>query len=730
MSKTIIVSNRLPVRIQKRGGKLVSAPSEGGLATGLGAVYAQGNNIWIGWPGLVVRKEDEAQINALLTPDNLIPVYLNNAEIKGYYEGFSNEVLWPVFHYISSYAQFDKQHWQSYKDVNQKFFNTLKPYIDPGDTIWIHDYHLLLLLQLIREEFKDITLGYFQHIPFPSHEIFRLIPWRDELLKGMLGADLLGFHTFDDVRHFISATAHLLSVQVDVNRIWYQDRIIVAEPFPMGIDYEKFAQLSHSKIVKKHIQALRQQYGAQKVILTIDRLDYSKGILQRLMAFEQFLIENPGWHEQVLLYMIVVPSRDNVEEYHRLKDEIDRYVGHINALYRNVDWYPIVYFYQSFPLEFLSALYNYADICLVSPLRDGMNLVSKEYVASRCREDGVLILSELAGASRELFDAIIINPYNIEGVKEAIIKALTLPKKMQQQRMQAMRYLVKKHDIHKWINLFLHRLKEVKEMQDSMQAGHLYKKRLDQVMQLYQQANQRLFLLDYDGTLVDFQRKIEAAVPDQELPEILNALDQDPKNHIAIISGRKYTHLEHWFGHRNFDLIAEHGAWIKKGGTTWVQKPALSTSWMPKVRQLMESFSDRTPGAFIEEKSYSLAWHYRKVQKGLGALRAHELMDNLRYLITSDGLQLFDGNKVVEVNNPEVNKGKAALALIRDIPTDFIFSIGDDHTDEDIFKALPDRAITVKVGGHISAARYFVHSYLETRYILKKFISWKAELSH
>ena len=719
MSKTVIVSNRLPIKISQEDNNLVFNSSEGGLATGLGSIYKEKDNIWIGWPGMTVEENQEEEVTDRLKDLNLIPVFLEEEDIKRYYEGFSNEILWPVFHYISTYARFDSENWESYKAVNEKFAQSILPHLEKDDTLWIHDYQLLLLPEIIRKNRPEVSIAFFQHIPFPSQELFRVIPWRKELLKGMLGADLIGFHTFDDVRHFISAATHLLDLHVDANMIRTDNRAIAIEPFPMGIDSEGFSSLSNNKIVQGHVDSLRKYYKEQRILLSIDRLDYSKGIIQRLEAFELFLQENPEYHEKVVLFMIVVPSRDNVAEYQRLKDDIDRIVGNINSHYRKFDWYPIAYFYQSYPVEYLSALYNIADVCLITPMRDGMNLVCKEYVASRNDNTGVLILSEMAGASKELIDAIIINPNNIHEIKDAIIQALNMSEDEMKERMVAMRQMVFKYNIYHWVKIYMRRLEEVKKIQLSMKAGRVKDSIRDNIQQSYKNAQKRLILLDYDGTLVGFQKRIELASPDAELYSLLNQFVFDKKNHTAIISGRKHETLEQWFEGRDLDLIAEHGAWRKEIGADWVQKADLSHSWKDEVHLLMDAFCDRTPGSFVEEKSYSLVWHYRKVQKGLGPIIANELMDNLRYMVVDYGLQLLNGDKVIEVKNSEVNKGRATTSLLNSGEYDFILAIGDDYTDEDIFKALPDEAFSIKVGNHMSAARYYLEDFHEVRELLK-----------
>jgi len=649
---------------------------------------------------------------------NLMPVYLEQEEINNFYEGFSNETLWPVFHYMAVYARYEQVYWDAYYRVNEKFRDLILSVAQPDDVIWIHDYQLLLLPGMLRQALPDVSIGFFLHIPFPSFELFRLIPWRAELLEGMLGADLLGFHTFDDSRHFINAVTRILPINASANVLMVNDRAVIAETFPMGIDYDKYASMVGDMEVQQQLQQLEENFHGIKMILTIDRLDYSKGILQRLQAFELFLQLYPEYAEKVVLYMIVVPSRDNVPQYIALRDEIDKLVGGINARFRTINWHPVHYFYRSFPIETLSALYNFADICLVTPMRDGMNLVSKEYVASRTQNNGVLILSEMAGASKELIDALIVNPNNIGAITRAIEEALIMPLPEQYRRMKQMRQVVAKFNISHWVKLFMDRLQEVKQIQQSMLARRLSLDMQLHVQQAYKKAGRRAIFLDYDGTLVGFNVNIDLASPDQELYQLLRSLTADPANEVIMISGRKHETLSEWLGHLRLDLIAEHGAWQKKQKGKWHKLPGLNDQWKQDIYPTLDTYTDRTPGSFIEEKSYSLVWHYRKVEAGLGELRANELMGTLRYYTSDKGLQVLPGDKVIEVKNVEINKGRAALSWLHDSQFDFVMAIGDDHTDEDIFKALPENAITIKVGSQVSAARYYLRNFQEVRQFL------------
>lgn len=718
MSRTIIISNRLPVKISKNNGKYTLKKSEGGLATGLGDVYKNGPMLWIGWPGIDIPKKDQPEITKKLAALNLIPVFLTQEEINLYYEGFSNEVLWPVFHYLVTYARFEQDYWDSYVSVNEKFAQTTQNVFNEGDKIWIQDYQLLCLPSLLRERLSNTTIGFFQHIPFPSFEIFRLIPWRDKLIKGMLGADLIGFHTYDDVRHFLSTASRLAAVNFSANIISLNNRQVIVEPFPMGIDYEKFEKLSHQRQVLAEIDNLNNEKHG-RIALSIDRLDYSKGILERIRAFELLLQLHPKFIGEISLFMIVVPSRDTVPQYKELKEKIDQLVGNINAKYRTLDWVPINYFYRSFSMESLSALYSVADICLVTPMRDGMNLVSKEYVASRKNETGVLILSEMAGASKELNEAIIVNPNNIGDIMNAILEALTMPLEEQKRRMQIMRSLVSKFNVKKWVGNFLSRMDDAKLLQHSLKTKHAVSKVSEGIINRYATTSKRIIFLDYDGTLVGFKNNIDEASPDEELLKILTDLTKDKRNSVVIISGRKHETLAQWFGHLDIGIIAEHGAWQKKQDENWHSLPLLNDLWKNEIKAILEAYTDRTPGSFIEEKSFSLVWHYRKTESGLGELRANEIINNLRVMAAHKGLQIMPGNKVIEFRNMEVNKGKAALNWMHGTNYDFILAMGDDHTDEDIFRTMPSNAITIKVGSEVSEAKFYLNDHMEVRELLK-----------
>lgn len=727
MSRTIIVSNRLPVKIQRKENEIIFKPSEGGLATGLGSIYKKNNNLWVGWPGTYLNSDKEkSSVRKALAKSSMLPVFLSKQEIKDYYEGFSNETLWPAFHYFPQYAVYEQKFWEAYVRVNQKFCTEVSKVLEDGDEVWVHDYQLLLLPSMLREKFPNITIGFFLHIPFPSYEIFRLLPWREKLLEGMLGADLLGFHTFDYARHFLSSLDRALGVSNVGGQVLYKGRTILADAFPMSIDYDLYERTARSPKAIAVEEKLRKNIGDKKIIISIDRLDYSKGIPERLNAFDQFLQEYPQFREKVSLIQVLVPSRDKVEMYRQLKEEINRKVGEINSSYGSITWTPVYYFYRSFPLEQLSAFYRMADIALVTPLRDGMNLVCKEYIASRHDKKGVLILSELAGAAMELSDAILINPNDSNQLVKAIHTALTMPVEKQQLSIETMQSTVRKFNIHHWVDLFMERLAYTKSNQKQLITQSLDIKKLEKIKEPYINAAERIFLLDYDGTLVSFKDEPKEAKPDRTLVHLLKQLSSDPLNRVVVVSGRDRHTLEGWMGHLDIDFVAEHGIWVKLRGEKWKSTETIDDKWKPQILPILEQFANRTPGAFIEEKAFSIAWHYRKVERGLGAHRSRELINHLRYITSSLNVMVLEGDKVIEVKNSVINKGRAVTRWTRNVKDTFIMAIGDDLTDEDMFQAMPPEAITIKVRGHVSSAKYTLASHNDVRSLLKKLIKWSA----
>ncbi|MBN1534088.1 MAG: bifunctional alpha,alpha-trehalose-phosphate synthase (UDP-forming)/trehalose-phosphatase [Spirochaetes bacterium] len=726
MPKLILIANRLPVTVErKKSGETVFAQSVGGLATGMSSVSKQYPCLWVGFSGipsgmLDVRETEEIN-GALVSRYGSYAVPLTERDIVMYYNGFSNKTLWPLFHYFPLFTTFNEETWRSYVEVNQRFYDTFAGVYEPGDIIWVHDYHLMLLPAIIRQHVPEARIGFFLHIPFPSYEVFRLLPWRKEILSGLLGSDLIGCHTYGYVRHILNSVQRIMGIDHSMGRMNTEGRTVQCDTFPMGIDYQRYSQYLDNRRIAREIDGYRGNLRGKKMILSMDRLDFTKGIIDRLNAFERFLEKYPEYLERVQMVVVTVPSRTEVDTYIRLRKGINEQISRINGKYNTLSWSPIQYLYRSLPFEMIMTLYHCADICLVTPLRDGMNLVAKEYVASRVEGDGVLILSEMAGVSEELGEALIVNPNNREEVADSVAAALSMPEEEQRRRMSIMQRRLQRNDVFHWAASFIERLSGIRHKEDEYADKVLSAGAVQGMLDSYRRSVSRLMIIDYDGTLVSFAERPDLAVPDAELMRLLSHLAGNERNSVVIISGRNFEFMERFFSDLPLTLIAEHGAWIRLKGGMWEAATSLDTQWKKGIRSILQFYCDRTPGSFIEEKEFSLAWHYRRSDIELASLRSLELKGNLLHMIANHNLGIMEGNRVLEIKSLEVNKGKVASLLISAGIYDFIFAVGDDITDEDVFAAIPEIGYTVKVGYSPSKARYLVDGIRTVRSLLKQF---------
>lgn len=705
--KLYIISNRLPVKAACDDKSFVFSRSEGGLTTGLDSLQTSYEKHWVGWPGICVEQEkDKNEIASKLEDMNFHPIFLSQTQITNYYEGYSNSTIWPLCHYFFVYTKYKKSYWQSYQEVNQLFCDKICSVVKPGDKVWIQDYQLMLLPGMLRKAYPNLSIGYFHHIPFPSYELFRILPERAQILEGLLGADFIAFHTHDYMRHFISAAERVLHVDFSLDEVQYDNRIIRVDALPMGINYELYHGASMQPAVRKAIDRKREFFGGHKLILSVDRLDYSKGILHRLWGFSSFLEHHPEYHGKVTLAMVIVPSRDHVGSYAELKTRIDEEIGSINGRYSTMDWTPVSYFYHGFPLEELIAMYYVADIALVTPLRDGMNLVAKEYVATKNNNPGVLILSEMAGASVELTDALQISPNDTEQIEKAISHALAMPEEEQKRRLRRMQGIVSTQTVNKWAEDFVDGLDDTFAKNLELRDKVISKETAEEIKRNYCKASKRLILLDYDGTLTPIKARPEEATPASQIIDLLRELTNDPANNVVINSGRDHQTLERWLGKTSVSFAAEHGGFYKENGL-WHKNGDGQPDWNTTgVLSIIQMFTRKTPLSHYEVKESALAWHYRESDSWLGTLRAQQLANALVPICIKYSLQIIQGSKVVEIKSSNHNKGSEVRRLLEKERYDFIIAIGDDTTDDDMFKALPKKAITVKVGNISSAARY------------------------
>jgi len=713
LQKFIIVSNRLPISVSKQDGKLLYTSSPGGLATAM-STGGVGNSekLWIGWPGISsdeLEPGDKAKITRRLRREGCYPVFLSSDQVKNYYEGYANDTIWPMFHYFQPLIQYKDEYWKSFKEVNKLFSRATLKHADSKTSIWVHDYQLMLLPQLLRDALPSGSIGFFLHIPFPSYEIFRLLPNRREILLGLMGADLIGFHIYDYARHFLSSVQRIMGNENANGTVFLPERTITVDAFPIGIDYKRWKAAATNPDTVHEIGVLDDHYQGRRIILSVDRLDYSKGILKRLEAFEQFLKRYPAYHKKIVLVVIAVPSRVEVETYKDLREAIERSVSRINGTYSAVDWTPISYQFKNLPFEQLVALYSCADVALVTPLRDGMNLVAKEYVASKKRKKGVLILSEMTGAIDELPEALPINPNDVDSIVKAIKMALVMPQHEQRRRLESMQKRLSQYTVQRWARDFIEQLSYSKWQQAARQAKEFPSSASDEILEKFSAAKQRLIILDYDGTLQELvsSPKPSRATPLKTLLKLLERLTTQPNTKVCIVSGRPRAVLDDWFGHLDISLAAEHGAWVKES-SEWSQTQFSFQEYKKRLLPLLERYAERTPGAVIEEKGSALVWHYRNVSAELAFARNTSLRHELRQLLGGSEIGTYDGHKIIEIKPKVINKGSVALEFLATHPADFILTAGDDYTDEAMFQVLPEGAYTIKVGLGESYADYRV----------------------
>ncbi|WP_434047717.1 MULTISPECIES: bifunctional alpha,alpha-trehalose-phosphate synthase (UDP-forming)/trehalose-phosphatase [Sorangium] len=710
MARLLIVSNRLPISVRVDRGALCLTRSSGGLAAAMRGPHERMCAVWIGWPGSVagLTPEQRQDADAALAGIRAVPVHLGATEQHRFYDGFSNGVLWPLFHYLLDKVNLDAElDWEAYQRVNERFADAVAEQYAPGDMIWVHDYQLMLLPALLRRRLPGAQIGFFLHVPFPSAEVFRILPWREQIVRGLLGADLLGFHTAGYRKNFAASAAHVLDLDPDEAAIEHDGRRVALGVHPISVDAAEVARIAAHPAVREEAARIRAEARGRKIVLGIDRLDYTKGIPRRLLAIERFLEREPELRDNVRFIQLAVPTREMAGAYADFRRIVHEMVGRINGQHGTTQATPIHYIHRSLPLEQVVALYVAADVMLVTPLRDGMNLVAKEYVAARVDDDGALILSEFAGAASELAEAIAVNPYDIGSVAAAVKRALTMPAAEQRTRMAALRRRVDTSDVHAWAQSFLDDLDRA-AAPASEAAGAVSARREvpESVVERVRQAPQRVWILDYDGTLVPFAPMPDLAAPDEELLALLRALSE--RDRVHVVSGRRRADIERWFGALPLHLHAEHGFWSRPVACDdWVPLASDAAAWKGEVRDLLEDFTRRTPGSFIEEKTVTLAWHYRTVEPELAGEHVRALRARLAERVAADALELLGGAKVLEIRPRGVHKGRVVPLILDAVPARAeVIAIGDDRTDEDIFAALPPSACTIHVGNNSSRAAY------------------------
>lgn len=725
MSQVIIVSNRLPVSVKKEDGKLTFYPSVGGLATGLASYIKDSKNKWIGWPGIAsddLTAGDKQAIVDELTKHNCYPVFLSQRQINDFYDGYSNSVLWPLFHGLSKWRGVSdskrKLWWQAYRSVNRQFTQAALNIAETGDRLWVHDYQLTLVPELMRAERTDLNIGFFLHIPFPAPKPFTHLTESKKLLRGMLGADVIGFHTSGYVARFLENCRAASLARDESNMIVLSDHTVQVGDFPMGIDYDKYAGAGKSRAVKAAVRKYRKRYKGLRVLVAVDRLDPSKGLIERLEAYRTFLELQPSIRGKIVFSMVAAPSRTGIAAYRNLAKRLQSLVDKINETYGTDKWQPVDYMNVSVPFEEVTALFKIADVAFIAPLRDGMNLVAKEFIASK-RKRGVLILSQTAGAAHELPDAILVNPRKQEELVDALQQALTMRRRELRGRLKRMQQQLAANTVQDWAKSFVTTLQQ--PVPGSQLIVRTMKGKLQRrLLADWRRAGRRLLLLDYDGSLVPFTEDYKDAKPPDSLIKLLKALNAGKTTDVVLISGRSAEDLQKWFGRLQINLVAEHGATIKKTSRkTWQTIEKVDTEWKKLLGPVLDKYAGLTPGARVEAKPHSLVWHYRAASPYHAQKYAVIIKRVLKPVLKKYGLELVQGNKALEIKNPRIGKGLAAQRWFQQ-NYDFVLALGDDATDEDLFTVLPASAYGIKVGRGRTNAQYRLSSYKDAINLLKK----------
>jgi trehalose 6-phosphate synthase/phosphatase len=723
--RLLIVSNRMPATVRVEGGELKLTSSTGGVATGLAASHAESNGLWFGWPGTTrpLSPRLRAELEERLAAKRLCPVHLTGNEVQRFYHRFSNGVLWPLFHYSLDRLPLDARDWRTYVDVNRRFADAVANQHQDGDLVWVHDYQLALVPEMLRERIPEARIAYFLHIPFPSSEVFRVLPWRSEILNGMLGADLVGFHTLAYMRHFSLSVLRVLGLETEIDRVWHDQREVRLGVYPMSVDANGFDALGRDPRLRGEAAAIRTQSGGAAIVLGVDRLDYTKGIPLRLSAFERMLETHPELHERVRFIQVAAPSRAEVRAYAELERNVDELVGRINGKYGTPRWTPIHYIHRATPQRRIVALFLAADVLAVTPLRDGMNLVAKEFVASRTDESGVLLLSEFAGAAAELSEALLVNPYDVEAMARTMEQALRMDEKERARRMQSMRKRLFDYPVQRWIDDILGDLTAVTASRVSTTSLDAPAE-ANKLVHRMQAARRLVLFIDYDGTLVSLASHPDLAMPDEDLHVLLRDLSTRPGAAVHLVSGRDRNTLDRWFGELAISIDAEHGLWTRAAGEReWTRTIEVDDAWKQKVRPLLDDFTRVTPGSFVEEKSAGLAWHYARSERDSASSRARELRLHLMDLLSNTAVNVIAGHCVVEIRAQGAHKGLIVARSMANEPDNALpVAFGDDRTDEDLFAALPPNGIAIHVGPTRSRAAWRLRDPQAVRGLLRKLV--------
>lgn len=709
-SQLVVVANRLPVEPVYRDGD----PDEdvvgwrlapGGLVSALESVLRTEDAIWIG-AGDFVPDIDHGSLR-------LEVVSIDPADADDYYEGFANSAIWPLYHDAVVTPAYHRHHFRAYERVNRAFAERIAQVAAPDATVWVHDYQLQLVPGMLRDLRPDVSIGFFLHIPFPPSALFAQLPWRRRILEGLLGSDLIGFHTHDDARAFVYSCERFLGLTAHEGTVRWQGRRVSIGAFPIGIDAEAFSATASDPSVISRAQQIRDEMGnPATLLLGVDRLDYTKGIDIRMKAFAELLQDERLDPASTVFAQVAVPSRENISQYQQIRDDIELLVGRFNGALSTFGATPIHYLRRVLEREELIALYLAADVMLVTPLRDGMNLVCKEYVACRNDDTGALVLSEFTGAARELTQAYLVNPYDTTGVSEAILAAVQSDPAERQARMVSMRAAVFDMDAKTWAHEFLHTLRTGLASSTAAVADDRDRSKLP--LEQLAAARHLLVCVDYDGTISPIVADPQAARPLPEAVHALKALGEIPDTTVAVVSGRALDNLKE-VGQLpgSIHLVGSHGAEVDHP----LELDAAQQRLLDQCTTAAQELVSQVPGAHIETKPGSIAVHVRRCEPKAGAQLIRSIvMGPGRY----PGVLGRHGKEVIELSVAHAQKSDAVRALRQRFDASTVLFIGDDLTDESVFADLSGQDVGIKVGAGESAALWRVEEPMDVALLLNR----------
>ena len=669
----------------------------------------RGDAAWIGWPGTVVSSSLQAKVEQRLAEDNLHAVFLTRDEEEDFYGRVCNDTIWPLFHYFADRLRITPEAWARYVEVNERFADAILEHCDANARVWVHDFHLMLVPAMLRRRAPGLSIGFFLHTPFPSSEVYRLLPAREQLLRGVLGADYVSFQLGDYARHFRSSCLRILGLDSSPDWLEVDGRRIGIGVDPIGIDVAGFREVLADPETARLLADLERQYEGRKLVVGVERLDYTKGIPQKLHAFERFLEEDPARARTTTMLQVLVPSRLESPEYVAQRNEIELMIARINGRFAQPGTTPVEYLHRDVSKPGLVALYRRADVMMVTALRDGMNLVAQEFVLCQSepglpgRWRGALLLSELAGSAQVLPGALLVNPWDVDGVVERLATALGLPARERQRRLETMARRVEALDCRRWAEGFLGRLGRYSQRDRRRRRvpATIDEEVEERIGRRFARAQARTILLDYDGTLREFEVHPDLASPTQEIRALLRRLAALPATDVHIVSGRRRRNLEQWFGRLPVHLCAEHGYLARAPGGEWRTLLDLDLSWLRPIERLLRRVAADVPGSHVERKSCSVVWHYRQAEREYGAWRAHELLNDLGQHLAGAPAEILLGHQIVEVRALGVDKGVYVRSLFPEGKEawHFVIGLGDDRTDDDLLDALPPGSIAGHVGG-------------------------------